>query len=1655
MRSAALALIIAAVLGTPAAQPAQVNGRSQPLEKSAPGPRVSGPVDENNVARGAAARAYNGRVDERNSPLDPWPGAPPALEPGTPDRREPSARQEALATELLVFPAAGDTRFTQAGADFWVLGDFVEGVRNFANPANQVEMTLSISSNGLTCDTQDHALKIDGVTVGLFSVSPGEAVVVRTFLFPTVAPGAHTIRIETVRTLASGCGCAGFPDDVSTLSLENTTGKFTFPATGDTRSILLGTSFWNQGDFVEGVRNFTELTDEIEMMLTISPNGLSCDTQDHALLIDGATVGTFSVGSGETQVIQRFLFPAVTPGPHTIRIETTRTVTGGCGSAGFPDDVSMLSLFYVPGDKFGFPATGDASFFLVDPGFPWNLGDFFEGVRTFTESTGEVDMMLVVGLNVLGCDTQDHALLIDGNVIGNFVINPGDAQVSRNFTFPTITAGQHTIRLETTRTVNGGCGAAEVPIDVSMLRFLPSVIELGSVPPTISVERLGAGQLRIRWQAGLCDGADDYGIYEGTLGSWYSHTAMAGQCSDPSPFFEADVVAAPGDTYYLVVPNTTNDEGSYGIDTAGFERPVGLATCAPGQLLGCSVLAADDNYECVGNVGITVPAAAGLLANDALGTIVTAVSASVNGGLVAAAVDGSFTYDPPPGFNGVDSFTYDVDDGSSTDSATAFITVGTSIWFLDNTGVGSNFGTLSDPFLSLGSFEAVNGNGGGVDPEAGDCIFLYTGTGTYTNGVTLEIGQDLIGQGAGGPLDNLCGIVLPPHSNSLPPTGGARPTLVSPIGNGITLAQNHTIRGLNVGDTLGIGIAGVAGTLTVGEMLITGQGAALGITNGTLNASFDSILVAGTSFGLPGVSLQLVSGDLTVAGGTTMGGGIGGNGIDIQDSPNSVFNFGPTAIEKSLTAGFGVHLDSNQNALVTFDELSIVTGSGTGLSAGDSGSIVLFGGPSSINATGGAAVDVNQTQINMTFSTLTSDGGAVGILLSDTPGTFQVTGGTGIDAAAATAISIVNNGSLDVDFSTIDVNGAGGSGILISGPVLDFDVSGSTQIEGAAGFGLTVVGAAGGSFDFGATDIGQLTPVGTGVDLGSGNAGATFNFASLNVTTFAGYGLLANNSGTVNIAGVPSLQATGGAAVDITNTIGNVAGTGTWTFSSLTSQSSTSHGIRFADLSQDVDLSDISVVDPVTSGILLSNISATASLVRGSITFPGVSNDGDGIRADQVVSLMIQGDPGDPFVIDGAGAGGGINAGHGIHASFCDTVSIARLDIDNISDPGGAVLESGVYLEDTSVSVSVTDSTIHHVISGDAIFVENCNNAVAPCAGSPRSLAGSLSVDINNNTLAGIGLDLTATTANGVRIEYETANGGRVLASIGGNVIDNLNEGIGIKLRGNGGTGPGGAHRVRIGGGELNLGPGQADPDANPNLITDFRNDGMDLSFEDTTLSKWFIRNNTVDAFVNHTGVKGTDVARDLGISWEVGGTVTGTSGTADLFLINNIVRDNLDEGIRVRGFGDPITATVNMLLQDNDVQDNGDEFRVEVGDAGTFNVTVVNNHAVNNDAGGADFLFGHRNIITGAPILRVALFNNTADGYQFERTASGAHEIGCSLAGSPSCPLGATTLAATLVTVLDKMGNVSGFGLPAVVTTGASGSFIIVDAAGIPGPTP
>jgi hypothetical protein len=91
-------------------------------------------------------------------------------------------------------------------------------------------------------------------------------------------------------------------------------------------------------------------------------------------------------------------------------------------------------------------------------------------------------------------------------------------------------------------------------------------------------------------------------------------------------------------------------------------------------------VAVNDAYAAVKNTLLTVTAP-GVLANDSdsdlnVITVVLADASSAQGGTVSVAANGSFSYNPPSGYTGTDSFSYIISDGlDATDMATATITV--------------------------------------------------------------------------------------------------------------------------------------------------------------------------------------------------------------------------------------------------------------------------------------------------------------------------------------------------------------------------------------------------------------------------------------------------------------------------------------------------------------------------------------------------------------------------------------------------------------------------------------------------------------------------------------------------------------------------------------------------------------------------------------------------------------------------------------------------------------------------------------------------------------------------------------------------------------------------------------------------------------------
>src|SRR5207248_6210839 len=138
---------------------------------------------------------------------------------------------------------------------------------------------------------------------------------------------------------------------------------------------------------------------------------------------------------------------------------------------------------------------------------------------------------------------------------------------------------------------------------------------------------------------------------------------------------------------------------------------------------------------------------------------------SLHGGTVtmvqSGAGMGQFTYNPPPGYEGADSFTYTLTNATGSSTGTVNLTVSGMIWFVDDSAASGGDGRLSAPFNCLtgaGCFSAVN-DGTGNHPATGDTIFLYSGS--YTGGVTLLNNQKLIGQGASASLASLAGVTVP------------------------------------------------------------------------------------------------------------------------------------------------------------------------------------------------------------------------------------------------------------------------------------------------------------------------------------------------------------------------------------------------------------------------------------------------------------------------------------------------------------------------------------------------------------------------------------------------------------------------------------------------------------------------------------------------------------------------------------------------------------------------------------------------------------------------------------------------------------------------------------------------------------------------------
>ena len=628
------------------------------------------------------------------------------------------------------------------------------------------------------------------------------------------------------------------------------------------------------------------------------------------------------------------------------------------------------------------------------------------------------------------------------------------------------------------------------------------------------------------------------------------------------------VKADPGDRirYKVTIENTG---GMNGNGTQLSINPDPRTTFVPGSFRS-SPLALPDAYTCTGNVGITVPAGNGLLANDfdddmAGLTITAAAGATIQGGAFAIASDGGFSYQPPAGFTGTDEFTYTLEDGNEvpdcppTDVGTVTITVSNLIWFVDNTGGGSGGdGRLNTPFKTLADFNANS-------TPVGDVTYIeHTGT-NYNGGVILQNNEKLFGKGhtGGANLADVIGFSLAPFSNALPAINGSRPLVTNSSGDGVQLASDNTLRGFNVGNCSDFGIDdnGGVGTLSISELMITNTtGGGFRTDNGgTLAVTLGSLSSMG---GTNGINLVNCAGSFSVNGGTinnasgtgavVSGGSVvvsclaaitdnSGLAVDINnhDSGNVTFSGNITSTgtgirvqncgggtklfsgsSKSLTTATNtaVTLSNNNGATINFTNggLAIMTTSGTGFNATGGGTITVQGSANTITSTTSHGVYISDTNIganDVTFASVSTNG----IGGSNTGGIFLKNTGT-----VAGSSFVVNGGTIqnakgdDLVANAMSTTG-NGIGVYLQG-VQNVTLNGLT-VTNSDNFGIRGFGVSG------TTTLTNVTVNGAhGTNIISDEASVTFNELTGTVNVTGGnYGgglednfAIANTSGTIN-----------------------------------------------------------------------------------------------------------------------------------------------------------------------------------------------------------------------------------------------------------------------------------------------------------------------------------------------------------------------------------------------------------------------------------------------------------------------------------------------------------------------------------------------------------
>jgi len=695
-----------------------------------------------------------------------------------------------------------------------------------------------------------------------------------------------------------------------------------------------------------------------------------------------------------------------------------------------------------------------------------------------------------------------------------------------------------------------------------------------------------------------------------------------------------------------------------------------------------------------GDVGLLKDGATDVDDPSAALSVSPLVATSTNGALLTLvdADTGTYQYDPPGGFTGGDSFTYEVCDSATTaapvECATATVNVtvtGPALWVVDPAAAAGGDGSLNRPFQALSNLPGGRATGGRV--------FLASGTNSGGHGYVAN--ERLIGQAAtGNTFDGFFGVQIPTNGtlDGRPAMGGARPTVQGQV----TLANGVLARGFNIvpaSGTRGLVGSGALTGIDVSQMAIaTANATAVDLNGPTGNFTLDSVNANGGANGIVLVNTNSASGDFSIVGdGGSTRNGSGGTIQNMTGNGISLNNTGPVSIAQIRLGAAGALSNIDQSGLraegvrgLSVSHSEFVNASGDDAGGGnDFAAIrVLFpAAGSNINLTGNLFQRSFEDHVRIENGNGTIGGGVALNTVSLTQNMFDDNdaSGQGNDAflyvgnnSSAATITVAGNDFFNSDGDHIQValNGTASADLTIGGAGIGtgntFTSNGAGNVLGS---GITISsgqGAGGTNFS------GNLTYMIQGNNIQDSVAAAI----NVNLTPSSTAGV--RYSGTIdsNVIGSSGDAFSGGFGITVNQ---NGAGTLNATISNNTIvQYDGDHGLllqaRDGSGRLNAEVADNSISEPadafvfdglgINAGATSSDTSTVCANVRNN-TLTGATGASSG-GADFVVATT-SGAVGGPTVILPGYTGTAKNA----------SAVVSFLQSQNVGVPSGAAFFSG------------------------------------------------------------------------------------------------------------------------------------------------------------------------------------------------------------------------------------------------------------------------------------------------------------------------------------------------------------------------------------------